>query len=281
MSDHFRSFTFVDRILEDQPGSEIRGEFTVPESVEEFTYTHVAEAVGQIAGWSAMAALDFTVRPVAGLAGHIDLIAPVTPGETLELSATVNRVDEEAVAYRGEARVDGKPVLRLKHCVGPALPMVEFDDPAAVRDRYELMCAGRAETGTYPGVPAGYGPMVVDDSLDFATSSLTVPEDTTFLRDHFPRKPVFPGTLLMNEKLRLATVLYEARGGKGRIVLVTKVKFRAFMLPGETLSLRAECQQQEGDVATYRVESRNGDREVSSSRVRFDREPSLPEDSHD
>jgi hypothetical protein len=70
-----------------------------------------------------MAAVDFKCRPVAGIAGMIELLSPVRPGQMLELSAELESVDTEAVAYRGEASADGIPVVRLHNCVGPMLPV--------------------------------------------------------------------------------------------------------------------------------------------------------------
>jgi len=70
----------------------------------------VPEAVGQLAAWSAMAALDFKVRPVAGLAGRIELMSDVRPGQSLELAVEIQTAEMDAVAYGGTAQVDGSPL---------------------------------------------------------------------------------------------------------------------------------------------------------------------------
>src|SRR5882762_5562483 len=133
MHENSRAFSFVNRITSVQAGIRITGQYAIPADLDSFPSSLVAESIGQLAAWSAMAALNFERRPVAGLAATIELLAPVRPGQVLELAAELESVDAEAVAYGGTAHADGKPVLRLHHCVGPMLSQEEFDDPQAVR----------------------------------------------------------------------------------------------------------------------------------------------------
>src|SRR5205823_12701396 len=97
----------------------VRGRYTIPSNVESFSPSLVAEAVGQLAAWVAMSALNFERRPVAGLAGGIELLGAVHPGQTLELAADLETVDQEAVAYGGTAQVDGVIAIRREHGGGP------------------------------------------------------------------------------------------------------------------------------------------------------------------
>src|SRR5689334_34189 len=127
MDNHFRAFSFVDHIRSVEPNGHITGTYAIPADLESFPSSLVSEAIGQLAAWGAMAAADFRRRPVAGLAGVIDLGLPVHAGQTLELSAELETVDEEAVAYNGRALADGRVVVQLHHCVGPMVPVDEFD----------------------------------------------------------------------------------------------------------------------------------------------------------
>jgi hypothetical protein len=68
----FRAFTFVDRIGSLEPGRRMRGIYTIPTSVDGFPTALAAEAVGQLAAWAAMSAVNFESRPVAGLAAEIE-----------------------------------------------------------------------------------------------------------------------------------------------------------------------------------------------------------------
>src|SRR5262245_23611255 len=138
MSDHFAAFSFVDRITDLEPGKRARGRYAVPVSVSRFPPTLVAESIGQLAAWAAMAHIDFRRRPVAGLAAETRLHHGVAPGSTLDLAVDLQRCDDEAVAYSGRASVDGTLVLELIDSLGPMLPVEEFDDPTALRARLAL-----------------------------------------------------------------------------------------------------------------------------------------------
>src|SRR4051794_8827206 len=106
MGGHFSAFSFVDRITSLDPRRHIRGSYLIPSGIKAFPVALVAEAVGQLAAWAAMSALDFKSRPVAGLAGGIDLLSEVAPGQELELAADLESLDEEAAEYHGSAHVN-------------------------------------------------------------------------------------------------------------------------------------------------------------------------------
>src|SRR5580765_739653 len=99
MPDLQRAFSFVDCISSVEPGVRVRGSFTIPANGIEFPPSLVVEAVGQLAAWSAMAKLDFQRRPVAGIAGMVEFLNPIAPGQQLELAADLQSADAEAVAY--------------------------------------------------------------------------------------------------------------------------------------------------------------------------------------
>src|SRR5207249_5630088 len=96
MSDHFAAFSFVDRITELEPGVRGRGTFAVPETLARFPACLVAEAVGQLAAWVAMAQIDFRGRPVAALANETIFHGDVAPGSQLELSVEIEALDDDA-----------------------------------------------------------------------------------------------------------------------------------------------------------------------------------------
>src|SRR6478736_6528719 len=133
---HFAAFSFVDRIVEFVPGKSARGTFHVPAALAVFPSCLVAEAVGQLAAWVSMEHIDYRGRPVAALATETRFESDAHPGATLELSVVIDQCDDEAVAYGGEARCNGKRVVELVDCLGPMLPVADFDDPAALRARF-------------------------------------------------------------------------------------------------------------------------------------------------
>jgi 3-hydroxymyristoyl/3-hydroxydecanoyl-(acyl carrier protein) dehydratase len=273
MSAHFRAFSFVDRILDVEPGKSIRGQYLIPPALEDFPSSLVPEAVGQCAAWSAMAAIDFSHRPVAGIAGRVELLAPVRPGQVLELSAEIESADTESVAYGGAAHVEGVLVARLQDCVGPMVPMEEFDDPAAMRERFRLLKSTGATPGAFGGVPSLELEPIPGDPGQVARSVLKVPADAPFFGDHFPRRPVFPGTLLMHANLQTAALLVAELGAPtGAIWLpkvVSEVKIRTFIAPGSTLALEAKLTERSASALTVEVESRINNRLIGSAEVLF------------
>lgn len=273
MSDHFRAFSFVDRILSDEVGRRIVGEYEIPSEISAFPLSLVAESIGQCAAMSSMRAVDFRFRPVAGIAGAVDFLGEVKPGDTLKLEADLSRADDEAVEYDGFATIAGEPVVRLHDCLGPMVPMEDFDDPKAVRARYDRLSGEGAETGVFPGVPDLACEDVEVTPGESAEGAFQIPESAPFFGDHFPRKPVFPGTLLMHVNLGVVDALARTLPGEGKWIVegTRDVKLRAFMPPGESLHLVAEVEEIEGDKAVVFVQSRKGKRRNSGARVRLSR----------
>jgi len=274
MDAHFRAFSFVDRIHSVQPGTNIRGDYVIPDGLAAFPVSLAGEAVGQLAAWAAMAAFDFKRRPVAGLAATIELFGPLRPGQRLELAAELETLDGEAAAYGGTAQVDGVPVIRLQHCVGPMLTADEFDDPAALRERFTLLRGDGAVPGAFGGLPSVALNRAEGEPGQSLESTLQVPMAAPFFGDHFPRRPVFPGTLLMHANLELAATLARdlpppAGGGRWITRRLSDVKLRAFTPPGETLAITARVIQLASESAILGVETRKGRKIVSTARVLF------------
>jgi 3-hydroxymyristoyl/3-hydroxydecanoyl-(acyl carrier protein) dehydratase len=277
MGEHFSAFSFVDRVTLLQPGAAIRGSYAIPSKVPAFPASLVAEAVGQLAAWAAMAAVDFSHRPVAGIAGTIELLGSVKPGQILQLAADLESVDIDTVGYCGTASVDGTPVIRLLDCVGPMVPLDDFDAPEAVREQCQRLRTVGAEPERFQGLPA-LGLETTECVLnERARAILRVPTTAPFFADHFPRRPVFPGTLLMHGNLRAAAILTcNGAGGNGRPWVprtISDVKLRSFISPGETLALEARSTDRNGEQLTVAVESRIGTRLVGSAEIQFSATP--------
>jgi 3-hydroxymyristoyl/3-hydroxydecanoyl-(acyl carrier protein) dehydratase len=275
MGDHFAAFSFVDRISELVPGTRARGTFAIPPRIAEFPRALVAEAVGQLAAWVSMSTIEFRGRPVAALAEQTRFFDEARPGDALDLAVELTECDDDAVAYGGDAFVGGRRVAELTHCLGPMLPCADFDDPAALRARFDLLCAGGAVPHRFNGVtilPATVGVHKAGVSL---RARLDVPAAAPFFADHFPRRAVFPATLLLDAQMRLASRLAaerDAGDSPWRLSRMTHVKVRAFTPPGDVLDLEADAQ--EVDTSTLRVNlgARREGKSVATARVEFRRE---------
>jgi 3-hydroxyacyl-[acyl-carrier-protein] dehydratase len=221
-----------------------------------------------------MAACGFQRRPVAGLAGGIELLSTVRPGQKLELAAHLEDCDLEAVAYNGTAHADGVPVLRLIDCVGPMVPMEEFDAPQPVRQRFELLCEVGAVPGDFAGLPQLSPTLIGREAGRSVQAQLQVPAVADFFLDHFPRRPVFPGSLLMHFNLQLACALAEeiapqSNGKRWQPRMISNMKLREFIAPGETLELKAELGELGHESAELDVTTRAGRRLLGSAQVQL------------
>jgi len=271
MDDHFAAFSFVDRITAFQAGVRARGSFAVPPDIGAFPACLVAEAVGQLAAWTAMEAIDFRGRPVAALATETLFHREVAPGSKLELAVEVASCDDEAIAYSGEARVDGVRVIELRDCLGPMLPVADFDAPEALRARFGLLCAEGAPQGRFHGVIAPALSMLEGEPGRVSRASLDIPTSAPFFADHFPRRPVFPATLLLDSQIRLALDLAREAVGPAAGSLVPKrmsnVKMRSFIEPGAAVVLEAQLAAANDVRAPVRLSAAIDGRTVATARL--------------
>jgi 3-hydroxymyristoyl/3-hydroxydecanoyl-(acyl carrier protein) dehydratase len=272
MADHFAAFSFVDRITEYEPGRRARGRYFVPRDIAAFPSCLVAEAVGQLAAWVAMAHIDFRGRPVAALANETRFRTDVRPGSTLTLAVDIESCDEHAVAYAGRASVGATEAIELIDCLGPMLPVEEFDSPAAMAERFELIRGEGAAPGRFKGVAAPHVVRTAGEPGVSAGATLSVPESAPFFGDHFPRRPVFPATLLLDAQIRFALELAaEAAvwpaGTRPIPSRMTHVKMRSFIPPGAVLEIGAELGPLSGPAATIKLSARMDDKTAATARL--------------
>lgn len=277
MSERFRAFSFVDRIT-NCAGGHVEGRYAVPAHASRFPASLMAEAVGQLAAWSAMSTLDFTWRPVAGLAAATRYHRIAMPGQCLMLEADIARCDADAVAYSGRAFLDGVCAIELVDCVGPMLPMEEFDDPAAARSDFETLRTTGAADGRFGGVPPPRLDVIEHAAGQRLRATLHVPglDSAPYFADHFPRRPVFPGTLLLDALSVLAVqVAGEVLPGQApeslMPTLVSNVKIRTFTAPGTALELETELTDCNVDCASLKLSARSEGRTVATARIEIGR----------
>jgi 3-hydroxyacyl-[acyl-carrier-protein] dehydratase len=268
MAERFSAFSFVDRITKLEPGVRATGRYAIPGYLPRFPACLVAEAIGQLAAWVSMSQLGFRRRPVAGLAGETLFFDAAVPGQVLDLAVELTTCDEDAVAYGGAARIDGEAVLELRHCLGPMLPMEEFDAPEAVRADFEVLRGPGAHPERIRVLPQPEVTVTEHVPGKALVASLQVPASAPFFGDHFPRRPVFPGTLLLDRLIALAVELAgEASGAGAAPARVTDVKMRAFIAPGENVEIKVELRPQRATTLTANLAARVGGKTVATGRL--------------
>lgn len=272
MAGRFSAFSFVDQITALDPGTRVTGRYTIPLAAMRFPASLVAEAIGQLAAWAAMSRFAFTRRPVAGLARETLYLGTAAPGESLELAVDIQSCDETAIAYGGTACVAGVPVIALTDCLGPMLPMEDFDAPEAMRADFETLRGAGAPAGRFRGVAEPDIRMNGGTAGEQLRAELQVPAAAPFFADHFPRRPVYPGTLLMDAlgilALRLARETAPLRGATALAVSrVTDVKIRTFTPPGQLLDIRVDLLAATEGGATLGVAARADGKGVATARI--------------
>ena len=106
--------------------------------------------------------------------------------------------------------------------------------------------------------------------LAFSTALETVPASAPFFNDHFPRRAVFPATLLLNAQIALALALAaeSAHWPTAPVPLrMTHVKVRSFTPPGQVLALTAELRPPQDGVATCMLAADADGKRVATARV--------------
>ena len=151
------------------------------------------------------------------------------------------------------------------------LPVAEFDDPQAMRERLALLRTKGAAPSRFRGVD----PMPVQVTGREPGVSLTavfdVPAAAPFFGDHFPRRPVFPATLLLDTQMRLAVDLAREapilRGAAPRTVRMTHVKMRSFIVPGQRLVIDVKLRAADEDTLAATLSAKTDERTVATARL--------------
>jgi 3-hydroxymyristoyl/3-hydroxydecanoyl-(acyl carrier protein) dehydratase len=270
MANRFSAFSFVDRITALEPGRRARGRFAVPAGLSEFSICLVAEAVGQLAAWVAMAQAEFRWRPVAALSGETRIVREAAPGEILDLGVEIESCDSDAVAFGGWARVADTTVLELRQCVGPMLPLEDFDAPEAVRGDFETLCGPGARPGRFRGIAEADLALIDRVPRQRMRATISVPVSAPFFADHFPRRPVFPATLLLDAQIRLALRLAgEALPPAPRLrpARMADVKMRSFILPGQAVEIETAMRSAADGAAELTLAAMVDGKRVATGRV--------------
>lgn len=238
-------FHFVDHITE-LGGDTGRGTLSIPASLGPLPHCLLAEALGQLAGWLVLERTGFAWRPIAARAHEVRLLRQLRPGETALLEVRIRRLTRDAVRYDAGARCGQQVLLEIGGSIGPLIPAEQLEDPQATRGRFEVLrSAGRQsirESDALPSPPAGLGECS-PASADTWTAPLRVPRSAPFFADHFPRRPVYPATLLLDALARVARAATAGLWGRPlevvEPILVRRMRVRAFTPPGDELQIVA------------------------------------------
>jgi 3-hydroxymyristoyl/3-hydroxydecanoyl-(acyl carrier protein) dehydratase len=273
-----KAFSFVDRITSRDQSGEVLGDFLIPQHAKHFPHALVAEAIGQLAAWHSMACLDFQYRPVAALAGDTRFFTQPQPGDVLQLRVGVESFDEDSISYHGTAYSSGQPVLALDHYSGAMLPQQDFDDPRRVAEDFATLISTGAKPARMASVPHVLADQPTLHQNGCITSGLNVPLEADFFGDHFPRKPVFPATLLMHALSSmllqgLASIPALKPAQPTGLRALRRVKMRSWIHPGDQVLLQAEGYDPKNPCSRVRLSAFLDNKLVASAVAEIGHDP--------
>ena len=107
-----------------------------------------------------------------------------------------------------------------------------------------------------------------------ATKNVALSED--FFDDHFPRRPLMPGVLIVEGMAQLSGLLLEAslkarydKEAKAVLTVLERTKFREMVRPGDTLVYASQVVSVNATGGKVSVQASCGDRVVASSGMVF------------
>ena len=230
----------------------------------------VAEAVGPARGVGRDGAHRLS-RPAGRGARQRDALPArrSRPGSTLDLAVEIENCDDEAVAYAGWASVDGDARDRARRLPRPDAAGRRVRRARRRSPRASRCCAAPARApGRFRGVAAAARRHArrARRAANPRPRRCAVPATAPFFADHFPRRPVFPATLLLDAQIGLAlrarratppTGLPARRRAPSRM---THVKVRSF------IAARRQRSSSARELQRPRRRTRDGSRSRAQSR---------------
>ena len=193
-----------------------------------------------------MAALDFRLRPVAGVAADLKFGPEVRPGQTLDLRAEIHSYDEEAVDFSAWAHVDGVAGRRDRAQRGADAADRRLRQPGSdTRALRAAVRAGRARRAVRGRPRARHRDRRSGPRQERACAAARAARRGRSSPITSRAAPVFPGTLLLDAQIQVslqaaAGATHWPAGAKLAATLVPEMKLRAFIAPGELVELRAD-----------------------------------------
>lgn len=293
-------FLFVDRLIEVVPGERAVGLKNVTMSepgLVELTpgsmllpQSHTVEAIAHCISWLVIASQDFRSKPIAVTTNKMLFDGWARPGDQLRLEAEIHAMREDGALCSGRALIDDRAVATMENGICAYVPIEALEDEVLVRARYRFLCGEEPEAEEvwsaeglkerWPLVAGQLWPYHLLDKVVawepgkrlVAVKAVTRVEP--MLADHFPKKPVLPGTI-MAEVLAQAGLCLLERGQpnspgppvRATIRQVRRARFRRFLHPGDLLLVEAKVRSWDDEEAEIALVGTVGGEEAVRCRV--------------
>ncbi|MEV0910319.1 3-hydroxyacyl-ACP dehydratase FabZ family protein [Streptomyces hokutonensis] len=112
----------------------------------------------------------------------------------------------------------------------------------------------------------GFDRMLEFEPGRHAVAVRNIPGTHPWFATHFPRRPVLPGVLLLEDLAELAALVCADGSRDWRLSGVRTLRFRHFVGPGDQVELRIRLTGRTADSAEVRAEARVEGRTVATAR---------------
>lgn len=249
--------------------------YTLPDGKRILNPAVLCEASGQVAGWLAMASNNFDVRPLliseekAVMDPVFDINEPIYfDTEVLDFSTN------EYIVTSGRATAGNKVIFeRFKtfHYLGP---QTEFAEPSDVKKFYDLISSASIENilktnnpkdiysnkKSFEYLPGNIN-LISSNNLDHVSENkisgwFMAPKEAFYLKDHFPKKPVVPGVILLAHIGEFAQYFSFKDEYFQHALIPTRIqnlKIRKFVEPGQKVDVELEVVPFEKELSTEKI----------------------------
>lgn len=281
-------FLFVDKILRLSQPEAIRGLFHIKPSNPylylnsdnqyELPLSIVGEAVGQLCGWYVAKVSQFKLMAVAGVVRGIHSFAAPLSNDCLELEVAVLNLDLDAkrVCYSGRAFVNGQLILSIEESLAPLVDAELFKNKQHVATLYNELLKG--ESLSYACEKVNYAECFHYDELIYQSDNLLqgykkISEQLLCFDDHFPCRPVYPLSLLLQNKLEMGLKLIKKLIGNNNVsldkIMINQVKIGDFINPGDVIQTVCQLKENTDDRYCMQFKTSKKNKRVSTADIVF------------
>ncbi|MBO4616958.1 MAG: 3-hydroxyacyl-ACP dehydratase FabZ [Lachnospiraceae bacterium] len=126
----------------------------------------------------------------------------------------------------------------------------------------------------YKKLPHRYPFLMVDRILEInkeesviGIKNVTVNEP--FFQGHFPDEPLMPAAMIVESMAQIGGFAFELDKERGYVVGVDKAKFKAKVIPGDTLTIECKKITRVGGLAKVKAVARVEGKEVASAEITY------------
>lgn len=269
-------FNFIDKITYFESGKKACGIKKITESQKTFLNQgeiypmFLIEAIGQLNAWITMEINDFQVRPIAILYGEINLYSSAKIGDILEIETTLTRLDGNSSLFNGTVKLNNNLLVEVIDAAGSFLDIQDFAHKESYIDQFNALQKDGLKDFNNPEAISNL--MEQDTILEKTETKITAKkafnEKHLFFQEHFPKKPVLPISILLQNCIELAKVLVN-RNNNFKKIQLQRIKMREFVVPNLPVLTEVNIVEDNNSTITCRLDVKTEEKNICRGMVIF------------